>query len=239
MEETPLDVTGKVNGGPPRGKLSPMQVAAQDIQALPVIAGASRPGTAEHLYAERLYAENEKLVGFVLARCFSGLQGAAREDAEQAGRVGLWMAAQGFDSGRGFQFSTYATRCIRGRILRGLMREHRALPPGLLSLDAAWPGRDGGDARALGDALPDPKGEAAMAAVREREAFGGRLAGLRPRERRVLLALYGDGRTLQDVGNELGVSRAMASTLKRRGEARLRARWASPEEWEASGDAPP
>ncbi|MHB8897345.1 MAG: sigma-70 family RNA polymerase sigma factor [Thermoguttaceae bacterium] len=43
-----------------------------------------------------------------------GLYGGSLEDAEQSGTIGLLYAARHYQRSRGFQFSTYAVRCIQG-----------------------------------------------------------------------------------------------------------------------------
>jgi len=65
---------------------------------------------------ERLITENMGLVHACAAR-FRG-KGAEYDDLVQAGCVGLIKAADGFDAGRGFAFSTYAVPVILGEIRR-------------------------------------------------------------------------------------------------------------------------
>lgn len=67
--------------------------------------------------AEKLFNENQALVGYVLNK--SGIyQGPHYEDFQQQGYLGLWEACLNFDESKGFQFATYACPMIKGRILR-------------------------------------------------------------------------------------------------------------------------
>lgn len=66
-----------------------------------------------------LVEENTRLVTWVVKRMFGRSQEPA-EDLAQEGMLGLFHAAERFDPLRGRKFSTYATLCIRGYILRYL-----------------------------------------------------------------------------------------------------------------------
>ena len=74
------------------------------------------PLTAEQ---SQMVADNLGLVGWVLGRWPAGDgQPYDRDDAFQAGVVGLARAVQLFDPGKGFKFSTYAAGWIRAAIQR-------------------------------------------------------------------------------------------------------------------------
>ena len=158
---------------------------------------------------EVLYAGNLRLVGLCLTR-FSSLAGADKEDAQTAGLLGLWSAARGFDPALGFQFSTYATRTIRGYILRHLRkeREQRRLP--CVSLDTPIGDTDGGSE--LADVVADPQAERPGQSLLDEAGFEALLARLpasrgQDAQAAVLRAVYGEDAALPDVADAWGVSR--------------------------------
>lgn len=67
----------------------------------------------------RVVAENLGLVGLALAALarVPAVRRLSREDADQAGRLGLTIAAGTYDPARGTQFSTYAVVVVRNTIL--------------------------------------------------------------------------------------------------------------------------
>lgn len=65
--------------------------------------------------------ENLGLVGAVIKGRLRGRGGVDPDDAYQFGVMGLLRAAEKFEPGRGFRFSTYATSWIRHAIRRGLV----------------------------------------------------------------------------------------------------------------------
>lgn len=74
-----------------------------------------------------------KLVMYVYNKKFRRYGGGHREDLLQEGYIGLINASETFDAGRGYSFSTYATKCIAnamGGYLRrecGAARQHLSL----------------------------------------------------------------------------------------------------------------
>src|SRR5439155_10416834 len=79
--------------------------------------GASRPTPLEAHH--RLMTENLRLV-ISVARKFQG-RGLPLEELVQEGVIGLRRAAEKFDPGKGFRFSTYATWWIRQAISRAVL----------------------------------------------------------------------------------------------------------------------
>lgn len=79
---------------------------------------------------QKLINENMNLVYFVINKYYPSLRG--DEDIIQAGMLGLCMAADKFDESKS-QFSTYASSCISGQIVKEIRR--RAKHNGVLSLD--------------------------------------------------------------------------------------------------------
>lgn len=65
---------------------------------------------------ERLvYSQVEKVKGIIANRSILDY-----EDAIQIGKIALWEAIERFDESLGYQFSTYATHYIRGRLLTNI-----------------------------------------------------------------------------------------------------------------------
>jgi len=131
------------------------------------------PLTAEQ---SQMVADNLGLVGWVLGRWPAGDgQPYDRDDAFQAGVVGLARAVQLFDPGKGFKFSTYAVGWIRAAIQRDRGRfdgvdtrravEHGdPLPERPMAWDAAVT-LAGDDTASLDDILPAPHSDPAPVAI--------------------------------------------------------------------------
>ena len=132
------------------------------------------------------------------------------------GQVTLLAAISKFDPERGFRFSTYATHALRRRLLRFLRTRQR-------------------DCERFGKLPPDQS-----VTDRHRWTFGYEqrvssalqqveplLAQLPPRDRYILRSRYGwgrefDSRTLQEIAEELGISRERVRQLEARSLKRLR-----------------
>jgi len=153
-----------------------------------------------------------------------------RDDLEQGGRCGLWIAAERFDPDRGSRFSTYAGYWIRREVFRAFRfvsstidiprrRERRPLAP-QRSLDAPIPN---GEVRGLGvlivDSGPLPD---VLAAYREQaDQIAAALAKLPERSQVVLRDYYWRSRTLQAIGDDLGVTRERVRQIKAKAMKRL------------------
>ena len=166
---------------------------------------------------EALYARNTGLVGAVLAHGFSGLPEAQRETAETYGRMGLWFAASRFDPARGYQFSTYATHCIRGYVLRGLERERDAGQGFAVSLDAP-----AGDDFALLDTLEDDPHARPGAALLAAVGFNALVSGLPRRWQEVVRAVYQDGETLSSLARARGVTPSAVNAVHQKALDQMR-----------------
>ena len=168
----------------------------------------AKPAPKKERSPDLLYAANLRLVGLCLQR-FSSLAGADRDDAHAAGLLGLWSAAQGFDPAKGFQFSTYATRTIRGFILRHIRseRQQRRLP--CVSLDTPI-GEDGGE---LIDVLADTQAERPGGALLDEAGFEALLSKLPARQQDVLRGVSGQEIGLSEIGEAQGFTKQRAGQL--------------------------
>ncbi len=188
-----------------------MQTHPLPAQSYPVVSGNPKD------QAEARYRANTGLIGAALKR-FHGLPPDQWEDALQNARLGLFHAARRFDPALGRAFSTFATACVRGYILRGLMRERDQARLPCVSLSMPL-GEDEG-AGTFGDLLPAD--HCPIAEMIDQAAFTARLSGLPARWQHVLRAIYEDERTLQSVADEWDCSRAAAHSQFQRGLRRLR-----------------
>ena len=166
---------------------------------------------------ERLYAENLGLVGKVLGR-FPSLTGEPREEAYAAGLWGLWLSCQRFDKSRGFAFSTYAGKYIRGHILRCLRTRRQENRLGAVSLET--PVGDGESE--LADMLEDVGAEKPGQALLDQAGFDALLAGLPQRQQEVLRAMYAEERPLSEIAVGMGVTKQRAGQIHLQALATLR-----------------
>jgi RNA polymerase sigma factor (sigma-70 family) len=73
---------------------------------------------------ERLLGEHAGLIVLIVRRQWPGQADYA--DLIQEGRIGLWLAIQRYDPGRGLAFSTFAGRAIRNRVWNAVKRAGKA-----------------------------------------------------------------------------------------------------------------
>lgn len=232
---------------------------------------------ARRAEAIRTFVRHNQKLAIHLSKRFRN-QGVPFLDLVQEANLGLVRAAEKFDPGRGFKFSTYASWWIQQAVVRAIQKQartvrlpshvserlrrverarselsdlspespsdadvatraglettaveelRRASQP-LVSLDA--PGPD--DRAPLGERLghPDPP-ELAEAVHRARlvDRLGTALAQLTSREAEIIRRRFGLGAggpaTLEDVGEELGLSRERTRQIEQSALAKMR-RWA-------------
>lgn len=134
------------------------------------------------------------------------------EELEREAEVGLWYAAESYDPARGAQFQTHAWGVIRRHLLRYVQRHRRQKRMAKVCHLDRW------------DELPQ---RAAPVGPLTRVLLESALALLPGDERRAVLLLVCDGRTLDEAGAEMGLSRDQARARRERGLARLREEMAS------------
>jgi RNA polymerase sigma factor (sigma-70 family) len=127
---------------------------------------------------DHLVRQNEALIPWLLQRLdYTPL---VYEEAQQAGRIGLWKALRGFDPARGCAFSTYAVVAIRRHIQREAQRGQRFWRPRpqLLPLPPADP-QEQALRRIVGQAVRDWVAQLAPRQAYVVQAYYG-LGGARP-----------------------------------------------------------
>jgi RNA polymerase primary sigma factor len=201
------------------------------------------------LARERLVESNLRIV-VKLAHEYRG-RGVSVDDLVAEGNLGLFEAAARFDPSRGVRFVTYAVWWVRKFMLGAIRRsakqrfapmsgaaafasdmrsssEHdfSSLRRAILSLEAgsasvAAPRR--GQESATAETAPDPETQAVDHQMEG--ALRGILSKVPAQERRVLTAHYGlDGsppRTLQQIGDELGMTRERVRQIELRARDRV------------------
>jgi RNA polymerase sigma factor (sigma-70 family) len=133
------------------------------------------------------------------------------EEALQAGRIGLWRAIRGYDPARGTAFSTYAWVAIWRQVYRRVQELSRDTAVCLPEMPATY---------VLPDLAEELDQELATSALHDL------VRQLPWRLRLVIVGRYGLGKhppcTLQELGEELGLSRERVRQLQQEALAWLR-----------------
>ena len=166
-------------------------------------------------------------------------RGENMDDLFQVGCIGLIKAIDNFDPAQQVRFSTYGVPMIIGEIRR-FLRDNNALRVSRSLRDTAYRamqsreelekqlGReptvveplsleepvyaDGGDAVYVIDQVRDPDGEDSWISGLQ---FRQTVAGLTPREKRIMELRYLKGKTQMEVAQEIGISQAQVSRLEK------------------------
>ena len=171
-----------------------------------------------------LIERNLRLVVFI-ARKFE-TTGIGIEDLVSIGTVGLIKAVGSFRSEKGIKLATYASRCIENEILMYIRKHNQSRCEVSLDepLNVDWDGNE----LLLSDVLDTGEDSVCeeFAAEEERRMVRRAVAGLEPRERRIIELRYGlSGRrelTQKEVADCLGISQSYISRLEKRIIAGLR-----------------
>lgn len=166
-----------------------------------------RYGPRQRERAARMVEDNDGLAYRVVNRVLGLTSDDAHyDDACQEMLFVLWRCALGFDPSRGFRFSTYAY----GSMLRHIPKwRAKVLRHGF--------GHTGGEMVPVPFALTEERVIALAAPADEPPPDGsvwGVVNQLEPRARRVLRLRFRDGRTLEGVGQELGLTRERVRQLQ-------------------------
>lgn len=182
----------------------------------PACAVSGRPRTPVHQKTE----DNKTLIWFVIQRGFSFLLADPDRlaDAYSAGYMALLHAAQHFDPAKGFQFSSYATDCIRGALLTTFRDRRRDCRLRTVPLDLPL-GEDGGS---LEDKTADPQAINPERQCVQALAFAQLIAPLGNPHHDVLRGLYAEGKDTAEIAKGLGVSRQRVCQIHARALERLR-----------------
>ncbi|OWK34947.1 sigma-70 family RNA polymerase sigma factor [Fimbriiglobus ruber] len=152
--------------------------------------------------------------------------GADYTDLLQESRLAVYLSAERFKPELGLQFSTLAVACAIRRILDFLRRERRGgftwtgerkaghVPPKVLDQRS-----DADGFPALFDASYDPEDAPIEWNQAEWQAV---LGGLKERTRRAVYLKFKEGRTLEEIGAELRISKERVRQLISDGLERLR-----------------
>jgi RNA polymerase sigma-32 factor len=176
----------------------------------------------------RLVEAHMPLVRTFVRRYYrDGLSG---DDLAAEGRLGLLVAAQRFDPGRGVRFGRYAAWWVRAMVRRHALRNRRIVAPpvtkqGAMNTRDAPVATDGG-LYDLADVSPTPEEllEAAQRRVLVEDNVRRALCALPERERSIVCKrLLGDDKvTLETLGRDIGVSRERVRQLEARAKGQLR-----------------
>lgn len=161
------------------------------------------------------------------------------DDLVAFGFGGLLEAKHRFDPARGVRFETFAYHRVRGAMLDGVRkmapvsrRAHEAMrrdaelvptaaPTGI---DRAWTRISASLRAAPQSRLRDPGPESWLIHQQAVRELPRALAALPERHRALIRGFYFEGRQLDDLAAELGISKSWASRLHRRALVWLRAR---------------
>lgn len=159
----------------------------------------------------RLVNDNRKLVDYMvnryLKRFYVGTMD--RDDLVSWGMMGLVNAARAWDPSRS-EFSTLACRAIERMIIRGVNREWRPeREQATVSLDQLISGGhgEGGDDRFVDQLPADENVERSMLDTERQVAVRSALDTLAPEQRQLILRHYYEGESVQDIAEDLGLTR--------------------------------
>ena len=159
----------------------------------------------------KLVEQNRKLVEYMvnryLKRYYVGTM--ERDDLVSWGMMGLVNAARAWDSNRS-AFSTLACRAIERMIIRGVNREWRPDRESVtVSLDQLISGGhgEGGEDRFVDQLPADANVERKMLDTERAVAIQEALSALSPEQRQLIDRHYFREESVQDIANDLGLTR--------------------------------
>lgn len=169
--------------------------------------------------------------------------GLTADDFEQEGYFAVQYAAQTYDPGKGFAFSTWLQQAMRRQIGQSLSNGHRRRITGLdgktittsadplnhcTSLDVPLDTEDDGSAT-LGELQPDPAAAGELQAAEDRifheqlhDAVEEALSKLTEREVLVIRGQYYQDKSVRQICEETGLTRGQAANARRSAFGKLR-----------------
>ena len=213
-----------------------VELCGVDTAQLPVLSEAekrqllTRARAGDTAARQAMIEGNLRLVLSVVQRFAQ--RGENLDDLFQVGCIGLIKAIDNFDPAQPVRFSTYGVPMIIGEIRR-FLRDNNALRVSEVARQAGLSRRevnaalesvvepisleeplytDGGDAMYVIDQVRDPDSEDSWISGLE---FRQTVAGLTPREKRIMELRYLKGETQMEVAREIGISQAQVSRLEK------------------------
>ncbi len=177
---------------------------------------------------QRLVEKNKKLVDYMvnryLKRYFVGNMD--RDDLVSWGMIGLVNAARAYDPSRGTSFSTLACRAIERMLIRGVRREWDPDEANAtLSLDRlVREGDDSGDRRFVEQLEADTNVENDIMKADLDETVREALDVLTPEQRQLIERRYFKQESVQDIAEDLGLTRQGVYSRERSIMRQLRSR---------------
>lgn len=157
---------------------------------------------------DKLFNENQKLVTFVLKPIIHKTPKTFRrqhyEDMKQEALMGLYKACKNFDESKGYTFSTYAAKSIKGEVLSYIEKQCRSrriignLPT--ISLDALVEGEEGDLSLAEVFGREDPESIVWIFTDKRLDD-----------RQKTICKLLSEGYNQREIGEKLGISGSMVS----------------------------
>jgi RNA polymerase sigma factor for flagellar operon FliA len=210
-----LGGSGIVGPRPNGSAISQDAAAAPSTSQNASAAQAAMPGAASAA-REALILEHQPLVRRIARHCARMLPYWLEvDDLISAGQLGLIAAADKFDPVRGIPFAGFAYLLIRGAIIDANRRRNYDWE--------LYDRFDGGDIAAPVELAGDAsENDERILQQQLRAILDSAIAALDERDRLACETYLGDGRTLKELGDDLGMSESGACLVRNKARARLR-----------------
>lgn len=155
---------------------------------------------------EQMFLTNYGIVFFVMQRL--GIP-AFDEDMFQIGSIGLLKAIDTFDVSKGYQFSTYAFPIVRNEILLSFRKNKKSVKAAFSLDDNVDIGN--GESVSYAEMIADRKDyeENTVNSMLAQQIF----SKLSPREKRIFIMFFVDGKTQCEISEALGISQSYISRI--------------------------
>lgn len=163
-----------------------------------------------------LFESHQKLVSSLVNKLtkYFGIKEEAKDDLMQAGFLGLWEAANGYEP-RGNKFISYAFWRVRGAIIDEMRklscfsRAYRKRPT-MISLDQPL---SSGDSTPLLDSIPDDNQPNIDDSILQREVLEKALKILFGKRRQIFELYYLEGLSYPEIGKQINLSKSRISRI--------------------------